>query len=79
MLAATATSASAGQAAAARPRARAGASAARSVTRPAAALAAGVPKLTVQQMAGQRVIYSYPGLTPPASAGEPRTTPTTFQ
>jgi len=67
MLAATATSASAGQAAAARPRARAGASAARSVTRPAAALAAGVPKLTVQQMAGQRVIYSYPGLTPPAS------------
>src|SRR5215469_1546323 len=28
---------------------------------------AAVPGLSVQQLAGQRVIYSYPGLTPPAS------------
>lgn len=26
-----------------------------------------LPALTVQQLAGQRIIYSYPGLTPPAS------------
>src|SRR5215472_11350571 len=31
------------------------------------AAAAAVPKLTLAQMAGQRVIYSYSGLTPPAS------------
>ncbi len=31
------------------------------------ALAAALPALSVQQLAGQRVIYSYPGLTPPAS------------
>ena len=43
------------------------------VTRPAqaaarpAALAAALPRLSAQQLAGQRVIYSYPGLTPPAS------------
>jgi beta-N-acetylhexosaminidase len=30
-------------------------------------LAAALPRLSVQQLAGQRVIYSYPGLTPPAS------------
>ena len=30
-------------------------------------LAAALPKLSAQQLAGQRVIYSYPGLTPPAS------------
>ena len=42
-------------------------SAARSVASPAAALAARRPSMSVQQMAGQRVIYSYPGLTPPAS------------
>jgi len=28
---------------------------------------AGLPKLSAAQLAGQRVIYSYPGLTPPAS------------
>src|SRR6185312_17430084 len=33
--------------------------------RPAPAAAA--PTLSAQQLAGQRVIYSYPGLTPPAS------------
>ncbi len=32
-----------------------------------AARAAALPPLSVQQLAGQRVIYSYPGLTPPAS------------
>ena len=43
------------------------------VTRPAQAaagrpaLAAALPRLSAQQLAGQRVIYSYPGLTPPAS------------
>ncbi|MGO9217036.1 MAG: glycoside hydrolase family 3 N-terminal domain-containing protein [Streptosporangiaceae bacterium] len=31
------------------------------------ALAAALPRLSAQQLAGQRVIYSYPGLTPPAS------------
>ena len=31
------------------------------------ALAAALPALSAQQLAGQRVIYSYPGLTPPAS------------
>jgi beta-N-acetylhexosaminidase len=31
------------------------------------ALATVLPRLSVQQLAGQRVIYSYPGLTPPAS------------
>jgi beta-N-acetylhexosaminidase len=31
------------------------------------ALAAALPTLSPQQLAGQRVIYSYPGLTPPAS------------
>jgi beta-N-acetylhexosaminidase len=31
------------------------------------ALAAALPSLSRQQLAGQRVIYSYPGLTPPAS------------
>ena len=31
------------------------------------ALAAALPTLSRQQLAGQRVIYSYPGLTPPAS------------
>ena len=31
------------------------------------ALAAALPRLSRQQLAGQRVIYSYPGLTPPAS------------
>ena len=31
------------------------------------ALAADLPALSAQQLAGQRVIYSYPGLTPPAS------------
>ena len=31
------------------------------------AVAAGLASLTPQQLAGQRVIYSYPGLTPPAS------------
>src|SRR5579872_4600317 len=31
------------------------------------ALAAALPALSPQQLAGQRVIYSYPGLTPPAS------------
>jgi beta-N-acetylhexosaminidase len=35
------------------------------VVRPA--LAADLPSLSAQQLAGQRVIYSYPGLTPPAS------------
>ncbi len=30
-------------------------------------LAAALPRLSAQQLAGQRVIYSYPGLTPPAS------------
>ena len=30
-------------------------------------LAAALPALSAQQLAGQRVIYSYPGLTPPAS------------
>ena len=35
--------------------------------RPAAALPAALPRLSAQQLAGQRVIYSYPGLTPPAS------------
>jgi beta-N-acetylhexosaminidase len=35
------------------------------VVRPA--LAAALPRLSAQQLAGQRVIYSYPGLTPPAS------------
>jgi len=67
MLAATATSASAGQVSATRPQASDHISAPRSAGRPDAALAAAVPKLSVQQMAGQRVIYSYPGLTPPAS------------
>jgi len=32
-----------------------------------AALSAGLASLSPQQLAGQRVIYSYPGLTPPAS------------
>jgi beta-N-acetylhexosaminidase len=32
-----------------------------------AAAAAALPALSTQQLAGQRVIYSYPGLTPPAS------------
>jgi len=40
-------------------------------SRPAAArppvLPAGLASLSPQQLAGQRVIYSYPGLTPPAS------------
>ena len=31
------------------------------------ALAPALPRLSAQQLAGQRVIYSYPGLTPPAS------------
>ena len=31
------------------------------------ALVAALPALSAQQLAGQRVIYSYPGLTPPAS------------
>lgn len=31
------------------------------------ALAASLPRLSAQQLAGQRVIYSYPGLAPPAS------------
>ena len=31
------------------------------------ALPAALPRLSAQQLAGQRVIYSYPGLTPPAS------------
>jgi beta-N-acetylhexosaminidase len=31
------------------------------------ASAAALPRLSPQQLAGQRVIYSYPGLTPPAS------------
>ena len=35
------------------------------VIRPA--LAAALPRLSAQQLAGQRVIYSYSGLTPPAS------------
>ena len=35
------------------------------VVRPA--LAAVLPGLSAQQLAGQRVIYSYPGLTPPSS------------
>ena len=35
------------------------------VVRPARAAA--LPRLSAQQLAGQRVIYSYPGLTPPAS------------
>jgi beta-N-acetylhexosaminidase len=33
----------------------------------AVARAAVPPKLTARQLAGQRIIYSYPGLTPPAS------------
>src|SRR4051812_40596344 len=32
-----------------------------------ASSAPAVPALTPRQLAGQRVIYSYPGLTPPAS------------
>jgi beta-N-acetylhexosaminidase len=35
--------------------------------RPAASPRPSLPALTAGQMAGQRVIYSYPGLTPPAS------------
>jgi beta-N-acetylhexosaminidase len=42
----------------------AGAAAARS---PAAPAAAAAPSLTLPQLAGQRVIYSYTGLTPPSS------------
>jgi beta-N-acetylhexosaminidase len=34
---------------------------------PAASLAAAIPRLTLAQLAGQRVIYSYSGLNPPAS------------
>jgi beta-N-acetylhexosaminidase len=34
---------------------------------PGPALRAGLASLSPQQLAGQRVIYSYPGLTPPAS------------
>jgi beta-N-acetylhexosaminidase len=33
---------------------------------PAASTPAALPGMSLQQMAGQRVIYSYPGLTPPA-------------
>jgi beta-N-acetylhexosaminidase len=35
--------------------------------RPTASPRPSLPVLTAEQMAGQRVIYSYPGLTPPAS------------
>jgi beta-N-acetylhexosaminidase len=34
---------------------------------PAGAVSPPIPRLTTTQLAGQRVIYSYPGLTPPAS------------
>jgi beta-N-acetylhexosaminidase len=34
---------------------------------PAGAASPPIPRLTTTQLAGQRVIYSYPGLTPPAS------------
>jgi beta-N-acetylhexosaminidase len=43
----------------------AGAATSSAAIRPAPAAAA--PGLSAQQLAGQRVIYSYPGLTPPAS------------
>ena len=43
----------------------AGAATSPAAIRPAPAAAA--PSLSAQQLAGQRVIYSYPGLTPPAS------------
>jgi beta-N-acetylhexosaminidase len=36
-----------------------------SASRPAAAPATGLPRLSLAQLAGQRVIYSYSGLTPP--------------
>src|SRR6266480_1093016 len=34
---------------------------------PAGAASPPIPRLTLTQLAGQRVIYSYPGLSPPAS------------
>jgi len=37
------------------------------VRAPAASLAAVIPRLSLAQLAGQRVIYSYSGLTPPTS------------
>ena len=40
---------------------------ARSATLPRARAAAGLPAMSLAQLAGQRIIYSYAGLTPPAS------------
>jgi beta-N-acetylhexosaminidase len=69
--AASAGAASAGQrsaeSTAAAPGAAAPASVAGSAVAVAAPASAELPSLTRQQLAGQRVIYSYSGLTPPAS------------
>ena len=52
---------------AAAPRAPASPPAPRSAASARASTAPALPALSPQQLAGQRVIYSYPGLTPPAS------------
>jgi beta-N-acetylhexosaminidase len=51
-------------------RARTPASSAASSPVPAPSTPSAAPALTPRQLAGQRVIYSYPGLTPPASLVE---------
>jgi beta-N-acetylhexosaminidase len=66
VMAMTSCSSGAGSSAAGSSAAGAAASHAASL-RPAPSHRPGLPALTPEQMAGQRVIYSYPGLTPPAS------------
>jgi beta-N-acetylhexosaminidase len=66
VMAVTSCSSGAGSSAAGSSAAGAAASHAASL-RPAPSHRPGPPALTPAQMAGQRVIYSYPGLTPPAS------------